>query len=161
MKSGVKKEKFLKFIIIQKFSTGSLELLLSLGVLSFLNRDIEAVALNIVEYLTLDVENRYVEMLIKKAGMISNGTLLGVSGGLFFFGVLSLIEGWGLHKRRRWAEWLTVVSTSVFIPFEVYEIIKAVSIIKVGTLILNAAIVYYLARHKELFKRRPASLNPS
>ncbi|MBI5560942.1 MAG: DUF2127 domain-containing protein [Deltaproteobacteria bacterium] len=154
MEHGVKKEGFLRLIIIQKLSTGAVELVLSAGAISFLNRDLESITLNAAAYLNLDVENRSIQLLIRKAGMISNGTILGVSGGLLLFGVLALTEGWGLHMRRRWAEWLTVISTSSFIPFEIYEIIKNISIIKTGTLILNCAIVYYLVKHKELFKKK-------
>jgi uncharacterized membrane protein (DUF2068 family) len=35
--------------------------------------------------------------------------------------VLELVEGGGLFYRKRWAEWLTVVATSLLVPLEVYE----------------------------------------
>ena len=158
MDREVKNGKFLKFIIIQRLSTGILELILSLGVLSFLNRDIEKVAAGIAMYLNLDMENKYIQQLIGKAAMVKNGTILGVSGSLLLLGALAVTEGYGLHLRRRWAEWLTVISTSAFIPFEIYEIVKGVSAVEIAILILNLAIVYYLGKHKELFSRRKTHL---
>jgi uncharacterized membrane protein (DUF2068 family) len=62
------------------------------------------------------------------------------------YGVLEGVEAYGLWRRRRWAEWLTVVVTSLlFIP-EVWELAKRPSVFKVAALIVNAAIVAYLIK---------------
>src|SRR4051812_20091407 len=45
---------------------------------------------------------------------------------------------------RRWAEWLTVVVTSSFIPVEVYEMVEHFSAGKVVALTVNVAIVVHL-----------------
>ena len=45
------------------------------------------------------------------------------------------------------------VSTSLFIPLELYEVIQQQTSVRVGALVLNLAIVYYLAKHKELFPK--------
>ena len=55
-----------------------------------------------------------------------------------------VVEGVGLLKRRRWAEWLTVVVTASFIPVELYEIAQRVGAGKIVALVLNFAIVAYL-----------------
>lgn len=60
------------------------------------------------------------------------------------YGVLEAVEAYGLWNRRRWAEYLTVVATSLlFIP-EIDEIAKKPSILKALGLLLNLAIVAYL-----------------
>jgi len=62
------------------------------------------------------------------------------------YGALEGVEAYGLWRRRRWAEWLTVVATSlVFIP-EVWELATRPSVFKVVALIVNAAIVVYLIK---------------
>ncbi|MEK7828700.1 MAG: DUF2127 domain-containing protein, partial [Deltaproteobacteria bacterium] len=81
------------------------------------------------------------------------GTIIGVSIGMVSYALLNLAMGYGLHRRKRWAEWLTVIATALLIPLEIYEIIQEQTVIRIGILILNCAIVYYLAKHKELFKR--------
>jgi uncharacterized membrane protein (DUF2068 family) len=60
------------------------------------------------------------------------------------YGALELVEGVGLWRRYRWAEYLTVVATAVFIPVEVWEIIHRPSLLKIGGLLVNVAIVVYL-----------------
>jgi len=148
-----KKETFLKFIIIEKFILGAISVLLSLGIISLVNYDMEKFANNVIILFNLDMDNYYIDNAVKKLGVIGNGTIIGISIGMFSYGWLNLIESYGLHRRKRWAEWLTVVATGLFIPFEVYEVIQAQTALRIGALLLNVAIVYYLAKHKELFKK--------
>lgn len=147
-----KEEAFLKIIIIEKFTLGILAILLSFSVISLINKDMEVFANQIVDYFNLDMDNRYIEAVIRRIGMIGNGTIIGVSIGMVSYASLNLAMAYGLHRRKRWAEWLTVIATALFIPFEIYEIIQEQTLVRIGILILNAAIVWYLAKHKELFK---------
>lgn len=55
-----------------------------------------------------------------------------------------LLEGVGLWLERSWAAYLTVISTSLLLPFELYEVIDRVTMIRVGMLLLNLVIVRYL-----------------
>jgi uncharacterized membrane protein (DUF2068 family) len=60
------------------------------------------------------------------------------------YAAVFLIEGWGLWREKRWAEYLTVIATSSLIPLEVWEIIRHFTWLKVLALALNVAIVLYL-----------------
>ena len=62
----------------------------------------------------------------------------------FAYAALFLTEGLGLLMRKRWAPWLTVIATSSLIPFEIYEIVKETTVIRIGALIVNIAVVLYL-----------------
>lgn len=55
-----------------------------------------------------------------------------------------LAEGIGLWLEFTWAAYLTVVSTSLLLPFELYEVIEQLSMLRVGVLLLNLVIVLYL-----------------
>ena len=78
-------------------------------------------------------------------------TLVGI-GALVVAGVM-FVESWGLHRRRMWAEWLTVIMTGALIPLEIYHLASHPSLGKVLTLLANVAIVIYLLRHRGLFRR--------
>jgi uncharacterized membrane protein (DUF2068 family) len=67
-----------------------------------------------------------------------------ISVGAIVYGSLFLVEGIGLWRGKRWAEWLTVIATSVFIPFEIYELVKKVDVTRILALALNVAVVVYL-----------------
>jgi uncharacterized membrane protein (DUF2068 family) len=61
------------------------------------------------------------------------------------YAAVFVVEGVGLLRRRRWAEWLTVIVTASFIPFEIYELARRPGVAKVIALALNVAIAAYLA----------------
>jgi uncharacterized membrane protein (DUF2068 family) len=61
---------------------------------------------------------------------------------------LSLMEGWALHRRYVWSEWLVVVATSCLIPFEVGELIRRVTLGRAALLGLNTLIVAYLLKRR-------------
>ena len=73
--------------------------------------------------------------------------------GMIVYASVNAVEAWGLHRRRTWAEWLTVCLTVALIPLEVYELVVHPSLGKVLALIANIAIVLYLLRHKWLFRK--------
>ena len=64
------------------------------------------------------------------------------------YAAVFLVEGIGLLRRRRWAEWLTVVVTASFVPFEIYELVRHRGAGHVAAVVLNVAIVAYLASRR-------------
>lgn len=70
------------------------------------------------------------------------------------YGVLEGVEAVGLWLGKRWAEYLTFVATIVFVPYEVYELTKSISALKVIALIINLAVAVYLLLAKRLFGLR-------
>jgi uncharacterized membrane protein (DUF2068 family) len=78
--------------------------------------------------------------------------VVGVAVGAY--AVMEGVESVGLWLGKRWAEYLTFIATIVFIPYEVYELTKGVSALKVVTFVLNLAVAAYLIRAKRLFGLR-------
>lgn len=154
MKRTPKSSAFLKFIILYKTVMGSVEIVLSVSLFRLYGSDLENAFTGFARYLHLNTENRLIASAIRNLGTIGNDTLIGITVILFLFGVLNFTEAWGLHVRQRWGEWLTVIATSLLIPFEIYEIFIGVTAFKVFILVMNVIIVYYLAKHKELFRNR-------
>jgi uncharacterized membrane protein (DUF2068 family) len=68
--------------------------------------------------------------------------------------VLELVENGGLFYRKRWAEWLTVIATSLLVPLETYELVRHPSWLKTGGIAVNIAIVVYLYRGVRRKSRR-------
>lgn len=94
----------------------------------------------------------FVQLLLKLlvyVGTFSHLYVVAVAA--IIYALLEGTEGIGLAMRRRWAEYLTVIATGVLIPYEVYEVIHHATLFKVGALLLNIAVVSYLAYRKRLF----------
>jgi uncharacterized membrane protein (DUF2068 family) len=87
--------------------------------------------------------------LVLYVGTFPHTTLLAVAA--MVYALLEGTEGVGLAMRRRWAEYLTVIATGILIPYEAYEVIHKVTLFKIGALLLNIAVVGYLAYRKRLF----------
>src|SRR5207253_9918040 len=65
--------------------------------------------------------------------------------------IVEAVEAVGLWRERRWAEYLTAVATAGFLPFEIDELTKRVTALRVGALVVNVAILVWLVRRKHLF----------
>jgi uncharacterized membrane protein (DUF2068 family) len=68
--------------------------------------------------------------------------------------VLEGVEAVGLWYQRRWAEYLTFVAVVVFLPYEIWELTKSISPLKVVALVVNIVIAVYLLLAKRLFGLR-------
>ena len=86
------------------------------------------------------------------AVQLKNLYLLGIA--IAAYAALEGVEAIGLWLGRRWAEYLTFIATVVFVPYEIYELTKSVTALKVLTLVINVAIVAYLLFSKRLFGLR-------
>ncbi|HTQ42536.1 MAG TPA: DUF2127 domain-containing protein [Polyangiaceae bacterium] len=65
---------------------------------------------------------------------------------LFADGTLTLVEGWALIYGHWWGPWLVVVATSSLLPFEVVSFVRHPHVGRALILVVNLAIVVYLAR---------------
>lgn len=67
---------------------------------------------------------------------------------------LELVEGVGLWLLARWGEYFAVIATSIFLPLEVHELTKGVTVTRALTFAINVAAVVYLLFSKRLFGLR-------
>ena len=70
--------------------------------------------------------------------------LLAIGAATCLYASLFAIEGWGLWRGKRWAEYLTVIATASLIPLELWEIFHHFTWLKVTVLAINIGIVVYL-----------------
>jgi len=64
------------------------------------------------------------------------------------------VEAVGLWRGRRWAEYLTAVATAGFLPLEIDELVKRVTVGRLLALTVNLAVLVYLVWAKRLFGLR-------
>jgi uncharacterized membrane protein (DUF2068 family) len=143
-KSGHKKHRGLMAIAVLKFVNGFGLLALGLGALHYLHGDIEKDVAHWMDLLRADPHNRYLLWLLEKLSNVDDRRLRQLSVGTFFYSALFLLEGTGLAMAKRWAEYLTIITTASLMPLEIYEIYARTTWPRVVVLLVNIVVVAYL-----------------
>ena len=151
---GGEHDAFIKVIIVERIVKSIVLAAVAVGLLVAGRTGLlDTWADNAVNQLNLDVGRNIVLQLLLRilayVGAYNHITILAISG--LAYAALEATEGVGLAMRRRWAEYLTVIATGILIPYEAYEVVLHVTFFKVGALLLNVAVVGYLAYRKRLF----------
>ncbi len=110
--------------------------------------------------LGVDINDAAPVRLVHKALEASHGTLELAAFGVLAYGALELLEAVGLWLMRRWGEYVAVVGTGIFIPFEIYELVEKVTWLRLGAFVINVFAVVYLALDQAPLRRprRPGGL---
>nr|ADC35846.1 hypothetical protein [uncultured bacterium 89] len=142
-----KNPKTLLLIALFKLLKGVLLVVVGIGALRLLHRDLAETVMHWVNVLRVDPDNRIIHRLLTRVVSISPAQLKATSVGTFIYAGLLLTEGTGLLLRKRWAEYFTIITTGGLIPLELYEISKHATMAKFAVLIVNLAILAYLVMH--------------
>jgi uncharacterized membrane protein (DUF2068 family) len=132
--------------LIGLFKLFKAALMLAVAVAAF--RLIHADVIGLLEHWVLrtglDPGGPRVGRLLVTAASLTPTKIADVGVGSLIYAALFLTEGIGLWFLKRWAEWLTVIITSLLIPVEVWEIFRHPNFGKILVLLINAALVIYL-----------------
>lgn len=145
----------LRVIAAFKLLKGLALLALGIGALRLLHKDVEAIVLHWINMFQVDPHSHYLQKLLAKLSILDDRRLKELSVGTFIYSAIFLTEGIGLALAKRWAEYLTIISTASLLPIELYELAKHASAGKVIALVINLAVVAYLIFELRRFSKRP------
>jgi uncharacterized membrane protein (DUF2068 family) len=92
--------------------------------------------------------------LIQHSFRLDSRTLTWLALGLAGYGVIELVESVGLWMGKRWGEYFAMVATSIFLPYEIYDLTLKVTWLRLVALVINLLLVIYLVWTKRLFGAR-------
>jgi uncharacterized membrane protein (DUF2068 family) len=133
-----------------KILEGLLFVLLGFGVVRLLHRDIGDMLLRAALALRIDPESHFVNILLDKVQLLTPHKMRLISAGIFLKAGLDFVEGIGLALEKTWAEWLTIGLTASFLPWEIFEIIRHFTWVKVGVTLINVLVLIYLVWVQQL-----------
>lgn len=139
---------------IWKLLEAALFIVLGIGALKLLHKDLVDVVTRFAIDLGRDPEGHFVNLLLEKVALIDPHRLKQISLAIFAGAALHLLEGIGLVMRKIWAEYITLVLTASFLPWELFEILRHVTWLKIVLTILNFAVVAYLVFHVQMKARQ-------
>ena len=142
-------------MLIGLFKLGKSLLFFGIGVgaIHLLHKDLVDIVMRVAMALKFDPESRFVGMLLDKADLIDAHRLKQISAATFGYSALALTEGIGLLLEKVWAEYLTLILTISFLPWELYELARSPDRFRLGLLLINLAVLWYLVwllRRKKL-----------
>jgi uncharacterized membrane protein (DUF2068 family) len=137
---------FLVLIGLFKLLKALLLVVVGIGAIKFMHKDIASAVLHWVQLLRVDPDNRFVHGLLVKIFRVTPKQLRDLSVGTFLYAGLFTTEGTGLLLRKRWAEYFTIVTTGGLIPLEIYEVSRHFTVAKMIVALVNVLIVWYLLR---------------
>jgi uncharacterized membrane protein (DUF2068 family) len=135
---------FLRIIAIFKLAKASLFVVAGIGLLHYLNADVQSRLQHLMDNLHVDHHNHLLTWCLRQAGLLTKDKMAALSAIAIFYGALFATEGTGLYLRKRWAEWLVVVLTASLLPVEIYEIWHRVTWLKILLTLGNLLILGYL-----------------
>ncbi len=144
----------LRLIAAFKLLKGLALLALGIGALNLLHKDVEAIVVHWITIFQVDPHSHYLQVLLAKLSILDDRRLKELSVGTFIYSALFMTEGIGLALGKRWAEYLTIMSTAYLLPLELYEIAKHTTVGKVIALVINLAVVAYLIFELRRFPKR-------
>ena len=120
--------------------------LVVVGVVAFqlIHEDLAQTIAGWAKAIGVDADNRFLVGVLSRLPMVTEGKLELLGVVTFCYAGLFATEGVGLLFRKRWAEYLTVITTALFLPVEIYELIQEASALKAALLLVNTVIVIYL-----------------
>ena len=89
--------------------------------------------------------------LVHHALRLNSRTLGYLAIGLAAYAVIEVVEGVGLWLLKRWGEYFAMVATSIFLPYEIYDLTVKFTVLRLLTFLVNLALVVYLVVTKRLF----------
>jgi uncharacterized membrane protein (DUF2068 family) len=143
--------RLLRLIALERIVRGVLLLAAGVYLLFHLNSDFGRLGDRVMRAIELDPRRPFLHRIVVYLHHLHASELRVAALFAFGYGLLELVEGAGLWLDQLWAEYLTVVATSLLIPLELYELVRHPTALKAGGLAVNVLIVAYLVH---LLRRR-------
>ena len=140
------RNRWLILIAAFKFAQALLFIAVGVGALRLLHKDVGDLLTKLAEHMRFNSEPRFVNFILEKAPLVDDRMLRRIGAVVFIYAALDLIEGIGLYLEKVWGEYLTLAITASFLPWEIFEVLRKVTWIRSGLLVVNALVVCYLLK---------------
>ncbi|MFM2006684.1 MAG: hypothetical protein RLZZ09_2339 [Pseudomonadota bacterium] len=133
-----------RWVALFEASKGLLVILAGFGLLALIHVDLQTQAEAIVGHFHLNPGSRYPRVFLDLAFHLTDARLWTLASLAFAYASIRFIEAGGLWFHRLWAEWLAALSGGIYVPFELYELSRGITGLKLVTLAVNLLIVGYM-----------------
>jgi uncharacterized membrane protein (DUF2068 family) len=140
------RNRWLMLIAAFKLAQALLFIAIGVGALRLLHKDIGDLLTQLAHHMRFNPESRFVDFVLDRATIIDDRLLRRISAGVFSYAAIGLAEGIGLYLEKPWAEYMTLGITASFLPWEIFEVLRRVTWMRSGLLVVNALVFVYLLK---------------
>ncbi len=134
----------LRSVAVFEAAKGLLVLALGLGLLRFLHKNLQDIAEQIMRFLHASPGGHISNLFITAASHASDKSLWAFAGAAMVYSLVRFAEAYGLWHDREWAEWFAMLSGALYLPWEMYSLIRHPAPIKWVILLANIVVVLYM-----------------
>lgn len=127
-----------------EFTKGALVVLAGLGIFTMRHRDIWGVAESFLEFVHANPYHHFVGVFISLVYRVHDVRLWKIALVAGIYAILRFVEAYGLWYTLPWAEWLAFASGSIYVPFEIADLIRHPTRFALLVLVINLLIVLYM-----------------
>lgn len=138
--------RWLVLIAVYKALQALLFIAIGVGALHMLHRDIADDLSMLADHLRFNPESRFVNFVLDKASLVDDPLLRRIGAAAFSYAGISMAEGIGLYLEKAWGEYLTLIITASFLPWEVFEIFHKITLFRSSLLVINVLVLLYLSK---------------
>ncbi len=135
----------LRAIATLEAAKGVAVLLIGLGLLTLLHRDVQLEAENFIVHLHLNPDRRLSHAILRAAAGVTDARLWTYASVCVTYTIVRFTEAYGLWNRRVWAEYFALLSGALYLPWEILQVIEHPTLLHWALLLINLAIVLYMA----------------
>lgn len=132
----------LRTVALMEFVKGLLVLAAALGIAFFV--DATDVAGWFLQSLHISPDRHFAQLLLRLAGRLSDAKVWVVVTIACGYSGLRFVEAYGLWRARAWAEWVALISGTLYLPFEIRLLIHRVSLLHLSFLAVNLAVIGFM-----------------
>ena len=144
-------ERFLRFLILGGAAYGVWRFKYDrAGIQQAYDKDLPAIRA-LYRDLGFNVNHSKLLGLIQHSFTLNSRWLTYLAIGLAVYALIELVESVGLWLGKRWGEYFAAVATSIFLPYEVYDLTVKITWLRVAAFVINLVLVIYLLWTKRLF----------
>lgn len=145
-KAAHRHNKGLVLIAVYKFLHSLLFIALGVGALRLVGKDVGDILYRLASDLRFNPEGRFVNFVLDRASLLNDPMLRRIGFAAFCYAAIGIAEGIGLYLEKAWGEFLTLIITASFLPWEIMEILRRHTMLRVGLLLVNVAVLIYLSK---------------
>src|SRR5208337_96402 len=136
----------LRMVAFVEAFKGALALLGGYLLISMIHHDVdfESAAEHILFSLHISPHHHWSREFLHAADKMSGTSIAMIAAIAISYAGLRFAEGYGLWRQRAWAEWLAIVSGCIYLPFEIYKVIRRPNQLHWAILGINILVVLYI-----------------